>query len=338
MSQHTIRFATLSDVDDIMNFINIHWKNNHILATNKDFFLYEYADGEKVNFVVATDNFTNELVGLCGFIKNRKALIGSDIWGALWKVVKTNNPMLGINILEFLNENSKSRSFSSCGIAQKTLPIYDFLRFRTGKLNHYYRLNDKTDFQIAIVKEKVIPEFNKTSNYKLQLLVDFQVLDPILNRIQDQSKLPYKDHWYIEKRYFKHPIYKYKVFGIESDGINSIIIARELKLNGTKILRIVDFIGNYDDINYVGEELQGLINQNNYEYIDFYCEGLENDFLKNAGFKLKDDSDLNIIPNYFEPFVPENIDIYYFTNSNESFPIFKADGDQDRPSLSGLTN
>ncbi|UPT70070.1 MAG: hypothetical protein M0D53_13165 [Flavobacterium sp. JAD_PAG50586_2] len=37
MSQHTIRFATLSDVDAIMNFIDVHWKKDHILATNKDF-------------------------------------------------------------------------------------------------------------------------------------------------------------------------------------------------------------------------------------------------------------------------------------------------------------
>jgi hypothetical protein len=332
MSQHTIRFATLSDVDEIMNFINIHWKKGHILATNKSFFLYEYVDGDNVNFVVAIDNFSNQMVGLCGFIKNSKELSGSDIWGALWKVVKTNNPMLGINILEFLNKNSECRSFSSCGIAIKTLPIYDFLRFRTGKLNHYYRLNDKTNFQIAFIKEKVILEFSKIYNYKLQLLDNFQALEPILNKIQNKTKLPYKDNWYIEKRYFNHPIYKYQVFGIKSSDINSIIVVRELQQNETKILRIVDFIGIYSDLNYIGKELQDLMDQNNYEYIDLYCEGIEKEVIEKAGFKLKDDSDLNSIPNYFEPFVQENINIYYFTNHSDSIAIFKADGDQDRPS------
>ena len=332
MSQHTIRFATLSDVDAIMNFIKIHWKNGHILATNKSFFLYEYVDGDNVNFVVAIDNFSNQMVGLCGFIKNSKKLSGSDIWGALWKVVKTNNPMLGINILEFLNENSECRSFSSCGIALKTLPIYVFLRFRTGKLNHYYRLNDKTNFQIAVIREKVILEFSKINNYKLQFLDNFQALEPILFKIQNKTKLPYKDNWYIEKRYFKHPIYKYQVFGIKSSDFNSIIVARELKQNETKILRIVDFIGTYNDLNYIGKELQDLMDQNNYEYIDFYCEGIEKEILKNAGLKLKDDSDFNILPNYFEPFVQENIDIHYFTNHNNCITVFKADGDQDRPS------
>jgi hypothetical protein len=42
---------------------------------------------------------------------------------------------------------------------------------------------------------------------------------------------------------------------------------------------------------------------------------------------------LNIIPNYFEPFVAENIDIYFFSNTNEKVYIFKGDGDQDRPNF-----
>lgn len=338
MNQHTIRFATLSDVDAIMDFIDVHWKKDHILATNKDFFLYEYADGEKVNFVVATENVSNEIVGLCGFIKNKKELPGSDIWGALWKVIKTGNPMLGINILEYLNENSRCRSFSSLGIAKKTLPIYDFLRYKTGKLNHYYRLNNQDNFQVAVVKQKIILDFNKEDNYSLQRLDIFEAVLPILNRIQNDTKVPYKDNWYLEKRYFNHPIYNYQVFGIKNKQIDSVIVAREIQQNETKILRIVDFIGNPSDICGIGKELQNLIDQKGYEYIDLYCDGIANEILEKAGLKLKDEADLTIVPNYFEPFVQENIDIYYFTTSDKSFPIFKADGDQDRPSRSNLVS
>lgn len=336
MSQHTIRFATLSDVDAIMNFINLHWKKEHILATNKDFFLYEYADDEKLNFVVATDNFSNEIVGLCGFIKNTKELSNSDIWGALWKVIKTSNPMLGINILEFLNEKSGCKSFSSSGISKKTIPIYDFLRYKTGKLNQYYKLNNKDNFHIAVVNEKIILAFNKNCNYTLQPLDNFQVVKHILNEIDNKTVFPYKDNWYIEKRYFNHPIYKYQVFGIKNEQTNSIVVAREIQQNGAKILRIVDFIGNTADISCIGQELQNLMDKNDYEYIDFYCSGIENKILNDAGFKLKDDTDLNCIPNYFEPFIQENVTIYYFTTNEAIFPIFKADGDQDRPSNSRL--
>ena len=38
----------------------------------------------------------------------------------------------------------------------------------------------------------------------------------------------------------------------------------------------------------------------------------------------------NIIPNYFSPFIRENIDIYIRYN-DDSTRFFKADGDQDRP-------
>ncbi|UPT70071.1 MAG: hypothetical protein M0D53_13170 [Flavobacterium sp. JAD_PAG50586_2] len=287
---------------------------------------------------MATDNVSNEIVGLCGFIKNTKELPGSDIWGALWKVIKTRNPMLGINILEYLNENSCCRSFSSLGIAKKTLPIYDFLRYKTGKLNRYYRLNNQENFQVAVVKEKIILDFNKEDNYSLQRLDNFEAVVPILKRIQNDTKVPYKDNWYLEKRYFNHPIYNYQVFGIKKEQIDSIIVVREIQQNETKILRIVDFIGNPSDICGIGEELQNLIDQKGYEYIDLYCDGIANEILETAGLKLKDEADLNVIPNYFEPFVQENVDIYYFTTHNEIFPIFKADGDQDRPSRSNLVS
>ena len=88
MSDYQIRFAEVSDVEDIMSFIKNHWKEQHILAQNKPFFLYEYGNDKTINFAIARDVSTNELVGLCGFIKNTKELNGSDVWGSLWKVIQ----------------------------------------------------------------------------------------------------------------------------------------------------------------------------------------------------------------------------------------------------------
>ena len=39
------------------------------------------------------------------------------------------------------------------------------------------------------------------------------------------------------------------------------------------------------------------------------------------------------LKNYLTPPVHENTEYYYFTNKPESFVLFKADGDQDRPNL-----
>ena len=59
-----ISFAMLSDANEIMEFIDREWKKNHILATNKDFFLYEYASNNKLNFVVSkSENKINFSLG-----------------------------------------------------------------------------------------------------------------------------------------------------------------------------------------------------------------------------------------------------------------------------------
>lgn len=42
------------------------------------------------------------------------------------------------------------------------------------------------------------------------------------------------------------------------------------------------------------------------------------------------ENDTNIIPNYFSPYVAENIDIYVGAKYKGAV-FFKADGDQDRP-------
>lgn len=113
----------------------------------------------------------------------------------------------------------------------------------------------------------------------------------------------------------------------------SILIAREVECNGVKVLRIVDFIGDYTQLSEIGNAIKEEMNKNDYEYVDFYVGGFQLDAIEKAGFKLKTDDDLNCIPNYFEPFVQENTTIHYFTTSEQDFLIFKGDGDQDRPNL-----
>ncbi|MEH7504134.1 hypothetical protein V7152_19330, partial [Neobacillus drentensis] len=145
----------------------------------------------------------------------------------------------------------------------------------------------------------------------------------------------YKDQNYIKKRYFEHPFYQYQVFGIgKEDATTSLLITREISINHSKVLRIIDFIGAEEDIAGIGLELQKILKANDYEYIDFYQYGISEDVLNTAGFVKREKKDENIIPNYFEPFEKKNVDIHFSTNVNENkYYIFKGDGDQDRPNL-----
>ena len=53
--------------------------------------------------------------------------------------------------------------------------------------------------------------------------------------------------------------------------------------------------------------------------------------MNHIGFIQRNDDDLNIIPQYFEPLVQQNIERWFETNDNNMI-IFKGDGDGDRPS------
>lgn len=333
MSRYHIRFATLNDADGIMNFIREHWRSNHLLALNKSFFLYEYQDGEQLNFALAIDQETNQIVGLCGFIKNSKKLEGSDVWGSLWKVIKTENPMLGIQILEFIPEQTACRSFSSLGIAKKTLPIYDFLRFKTNKLHHYYRLNDQVhEYQVAVVADRQILPISEETQFALNRLETVSEINPII--FEQKERYPYKDRWYIQKRYFEHPVYQYQLLGFGSGTDSAVVVLRMVQHQNVKILRIVDFLGNHNTLANIGLALDQLMKSEHCEYMDFFNFGIPPEMMQRAGFKLRDENDQNVIPNYFEPFVQTNAELYFFNDRNsEYFSIFKADGDQDRPNL-----
>lgn len=328
-----IRFAELNDFDRIMYFIKSNWNENHILAKNKQLMKYEHVFNKEFRYVLAEDSLSKNIYGICGFIKSNSS-DKSDLWTVVWKTIKSPNVMLGIDILKFIKEKTNCRIIASCGINPNTVSIYEFLNYTTGRLNHYYRLADKNKYNVAIINEKkILPVLE--SKLKLKTINSFHELSSIFYLNKYEERKPYKDFEYIKHRYFEHLKYKYKIYGIDNgkDVIDSILIGREIVQNEVKVFRIVDFIGLDEDLVHVSNSMQELIEDNCYEYIDFYCHGIDHNIMTKAGFTLKDGSDNNVIPNYFEPFEQKNVDINYFTNDNEEFYMFKADGDQDRPNI-----
>ena len=64
------------------------------------------------------------------------------------------------------------------------------------------------------------------------------------------------------------------------------------------------------------------------------CYGCNEETLSKAGFrKINLESEEIIAPNYFSPFIQENIKINFMADTIEinKLRICKADGDQDRP-------
>ena len=331
---YEFRLATVADIDSIMDFYKREWNPNHILATDRDFFCYQHQNGDAVNFMLAINRDTGQIEGAEGFIQYSKQLL--DIGAVMWKVsASTKVPFLGVEVVKRLKQATGCRVYLGPGANPKTaVPLHQkMLKHLVGKLEHYYLLSDNTEFKIASIKEKrAVPCRSEAGPTQLKPISDIKELDGKFIYQDLINRKPFKDRWYIERRYFNYPIYAYKRYAVvgENDQISALVFAREVSQNSATILRIVDLIGDPGALATLHQEWLRLIKENHYEYIDFYCKGIDQQTLQQGGFVHKDETDPNILPNYFEPFLQQNIDIWY-SLSDEDTVLFKGDGDQDRP-------
>jgi hypothetical protein len=331
--KYIFRLAKESDIEQIMNFYKKEWHKNHILANDKEFFRYQHQVDNCVNFMLAINKETNSIEAAEGFIQYSREL--KDIAAVMWKTSSSASmPFLGVEVIKRLKEATRCRIYLGCGTNPKTaVPLQkNMLKHNVGRLKHYYLLADIDDFKIAVINKNRKTNFSSNNQNKLVEINYIKELQCNYNFEKESLSKPFKDEWYINKRYFNHPFYKYLIWAVQvkNNRFSAIVVAREIEFNSTKVLRIMDYLGDTNAFSGLGMEMKRLIKQNNYEYIDFYCTGIEKKSLNEAGFICKTDIDDNIIPNYFEPFIRKNIDIWY-TSSDKNTLLFKGDGDQDRP-------
>ena len=334
----TFRQAEFSDISRVMSFIKGYWRNDHILGTDLDFFLYEHGDDKKINFIICEDRKDNDIVGIHGFIPYGNLDTRQKHVCGVMTMVKKNTvvPMLGVELIKRFANITNYKTYCGIGTNPNTMtPIAEkiFGRF-IGKMSHYYQLNENMgNFRIAKITDRKNKN-NKIENnnfVKLIELNNFKELDNSFDLNIVHKFLPYKEGWYIEKRYYNHPVYKYRVWGVQLDGVVvSLLFGREITYNNSYIMRFVDYIGEIDDLWLAGEGIKKIINNGNYEYADFLLHGVPEKIMNKCGFVKKEEHDRNIIPTYFEPFVNENVDIWYELSHND-LVIFKGDADADRP-------
>lgn len=332
--RYEIRIAKYEEIEEIMRFIDTRWRKGHILARDRAFFEYEMVTDGKVNFIIAKDRGTGEIVGLDGFLAASKNKEKLDTWGSMWKVVPGSMGLLGLELDRRLKAYLNARACLSMGINPKTsVPLNKKLMGYedVGKMRHFYCLAERENYRVARVGHA--EPFIENQEYRVQT-VQFKNMEE-LKGLYDFSwgadAVPYKDEWYISHRFFEHPIYTYQVYGLveaQSQRGQALLICREQAHNGAKVLRIVDYIGKPELFGGISGFLKSGLET--YEYIDFYCYGFDTSAVRQAGMVEIQDGDTNIIPNYFAPYVAENIDIWVGVPKGKAV-FFKADGDQDRP-------
>ncbi len=327
-----IRHCGPTDIETVMAFIRDYWSQEHIFANNRSFLEYQHLVHDKFTFIIAEGSKSKKVYGLKGYIESNRGST-PDVWGAIWKTIKSPNVMLGIDMRTFFHDHVKHRVSIGVGLSKMSLQIDNMLPdVQVRELPHFYRLTEQADYRVAEIHTKTILT-PKNDQLLLKRIPSFAELKERFAPEGFQARKPYKDLWYIEHRYYAHPIYRYIVYGVygSNDTLRSLLICREQEYEETKILRLVDFIGHDEDLAKIGNQFDQLLTRGGYEYADFYCYGIDEKILNDFGFVVKKPESRNIIPNYFEPFVRKNIDMFFAATDLNDLYVFKADGDQDRP-------
>tara|TARA_Y100001934_G_C12294985_1_gene746886 strand:+ start:322 stop:1338 length:1017 start_codon:yes stop_codon:yes gene_type:complete len=329
-----IRFARVGETIEIMDFIRLHWAQNHILAHDKALFNFQYLQNKKLNFVLALNSY-EKIVGILGFIGYAPGLDRQDISLAMWKVIPNlPDPYLGVKLIHFLQEQAVFRNINCVGISKETIAIYKYLGFKTGKLDHYTAFNnDCKHFEISNPPSK-IKSIRNTGIFEFKKVLSIK---PILSKLHSSDFYKQKDYFksvdFLAKRYETHPYFNY-IFHVAymQDVAKGLVISRPVEHGGGKALRIIEVIANDEDMANIINNFAKILYRSEYEYVDIYASGIDRSEMTVGHFELIDSPNDVIVPDYFEPYERRNTEILYMTSTQENVCLFKGDGDQDRPS------
>ena len=335
---HKIKIAKKKDIKLIMSFIKKHWDKNHIMGSDYNFFCYEFLNKEFVNFILAFSKKNKKLEAVQGFIPYDFKK-GAHVCGSITCVTKkSRTPYLGLETMNTMLKLSNPKTYCGIGTNPKTmLPLVKkYFKRHVGLMDHFYILNSNIKiFKIAkiLCKNYLKKKINRNNQLFLREINDFEILKNNFNFKKSFKNFPIKNISFIRKRYFEHPIYNYLCYGIFNKKLNliSFFIAREIKYKKSKILSIVDFRGNPNNLGHISFDLIEILKKNSYEYVDMLCSGLKEKNLRSSGF-IRKVKDKIIIPTYFDPFIKKNIEVWY-EKSDKNLILFKGDADADRPRL-----
>ena len=317
--KYQISISKVKDINKISIFINKFWKKDHIFFKSKKLLKFQHLKNNKLNWVLAKNKKTKKIEGILGLISKNfysKGFISTndDIWIAIIIVAQPLYPSkgLGTEMIKYFVNKFKPNSLSAIGINERVSKLYKKLGLKIDFLNHYYLKNTNKNIKYFVSQTYISEDFEEIKNFKSY----------------DQRQ---KNYNYFFERFYKHPVYDYKLLVIkEKEIIKNFIVFRKIKYNKKSYLRVID-IGSIKNLyKFNKKHFLYLVKYFNAVYLDFLNFGLEKSLITKIGFKLKKNV---IIPHHFEPFENRNIDIMIsYKSKKKNFYVFKGDSDLDRPS------
>ena len=317
-----------------------YYKNNldkkNVFVKNKKVFDYHFKNKKKYNFFITI--LKKKIISIQGYIPQSKydyKLSNNEIF--LSNFHSLQNTIPGIGRLAFTKLIKQKIFVGSTNFPVRMLEYHKRLGFTTGKMKHYFLISPFIKkFQIIKIKKKIKKIILKKNINLLDLKIkkiEF-CKDIKLDNKYFKNFMPTKSINFIKNRYLSYPYFKYQCYEIyKNEKAIAVIILKKFKYKDKNILKIIDFFGEQKNFIILKDVFLYLLKINKSEAIDFYQHGIEDKFIKKAGFKDKEKYKEVVIPEWFNPFYKKNIDYYYaYKNKTKKLiRLFKGDGDRDRP-------
>lgn len=328
-----IRQAVYEDIPRIMAFIASEWDSNHILGYDRELFEWQYVEGQEVHFIIAEDRDTKKMYGMMGYNPLNYSEKPDMSTGMKLTLKNPVFELLGEELYSFYAKYVVYDNVVSPAVRERYAKVLRILNDKSiGKMKQYVRIHPtKEDFNVAsvnIMVRELARGTKKLINVTAPEILEYEMKDEILRK-----NMPYQDVKFLRHRFFEHPAFNYLVWQVQPASGGAFLFGREVEHEGAKVLRLIDFTGEDKELAGIDAALDQLMVENDYEYIDFFCYGIDDEIMKKAGFFEHNWDTGNVFPDFFEPFMQKNGKIFFHTEDKTNLHVFKAFGDADRPRL-----
>lgn len=330
----TIEYCRAEELSGVMRFLDEHWRKGHIMAHDRQLMNFMHKNNAGgYDFAVAYEG--GKIIGVLGFLGPHRYdnnLCDEDVWLVLWRSI--GNIGVGVALMNEVCRHCTTAA--AIGINDRVSLLYDRLGFKVDVLRHYYILNSQIKkFILADVRAEE-HSMSREVDPRGAELIPLTEMD-VLNVGITSCYYPKKSVIYLVNRYLKSPIYNYELFGVRNPGsnaISAIIVVRIVSCQGGRCIRMVDLLGDFSRCASISNSVQGMLNRYGCEYFDCLNYGISDSVFVSHGFSRLSGDDGVVIPNYFEPFVRENVTVKFalLNRTTQPYVVFKGDSDQDRPS------
>ena len=337
MTLKNISFRNLKfkEYSKFKNYYKTNLDKKNVFVKNKKIFDYHFKNKKIYNFFITIKK--KKIISIQGYIPQSKydyKLPNNQVFLSNFHALQNQVP--GIGRIAFIRLIKKKIFVGSINFPKRMLKYHENLGFNTGKMKHYF-------FISPFIKNFQIIKFKKGKKLNQQKSINLSNISLKKIRYAREIKLtkknfinymPTKSINFIKNRYLKYPYFKYQCYEVyKNEKAIAVIIFKKINFKNQNILKIIDFFGEQKNFKELKNVFLYLLKKNKSESIDFYNFGIEDKYIKKAGFKDREKYKEIIIPEWFNPFQKKNIDYYYaFKNkTNKSIRLFKGDGDRDRP-------